>query len=34
MLAQMVVNRLPVEDQKVLDLLSPYRAFEGQEKLK
>ncbi|MBM3309976.1 MAG: FAD-binding oxidoreductase [Candidatus Aminicenantes bacterium] len=34
MLAQMVTNRLSAEDLKVLDLLSPYRTFEGQEKLK
>jgi len=34
MLAQMVTDRLSAEDRKILDLLSPYRSFEGQEKLK
>ena len=33
-LAHMVQNKLPAKDREVLDLLSPYRKFEGQEKLK
>ncbi|MBM3294142.1 MAG: FAD-binding oxidoreductase [Candidatus Aminicenantes bacterium] len=34
MLAQMVTGRLSAEDRESLGLLSPYRSFEGQEKLK
>jgi sarcosine oxidase subunit beta len=33
-LARMVQDKLPAEDREVIDLLSPYRKFEGQEKLK
>jgi sarcosine oxidase subunit beta len=33
-LAQIVRDALPAEDRRVLELLSPYRSFEGQEKLK
>lgn len=32
-LAQMVRHELPTEDRKAIDLLSPHRSFEGQEKL-
>ncbi|MGB9724022.1 MAG: NAD(P)/FAD-dependent oxidoreductase [Chloroflexia bacterium] len=34
LLARMVQGRLEEEDRKVLEYLSPYRAFAGQEKLK
>jgi sarcosine oxidase subunit beta len=33
-LSRIVRGTLPAEDRKVVDLLSPYRKFEGQEKLK
>jgi sarcosine oxidase subunit beta len=34
LLARMVANRLTPEDNEVLEILSPYREFKGQEKLK
>jgi sarcosine oxidase subunit beta len=34
LLARMVTDDLETEDHMVLDHLSPYRAFEGQERLK
>lgn len=34
LLARMVGERLTPEDQEVLEILSPYREFKGQEKLK
>jgi sarcosine oxidase subunit beta len=33
-LAHMVKDTLPTKDREIMDLLSPYRKFEGQEKLK
>ncbi len=33
-LAHIVNNTLPTKDREIMDLLSPYRTFEGQEKLK
>jgi len=34
LLTRMVQNNLTQEDQKILDQLSPYRPFGGEEKLK
>lgn len=34
MLARMVANKVTAEDDEVLSILSPYREFKGQEKLK
>jgi sarcosine oxidase subunit beta len=34
LLAHMVNDTLPTKDREFLGLLSPYRKFEGQEKLK
>jgi sarcosine oxidase, subunit beta len=33
-LAHIINNTLPTKDREIMDLLSPYRTFEGQEKLK
>jgi len=34
LLTHMVQNAITVEDQEILDQLSPYRPFGGEEKLK
>jgi sarcosine oxidase subunit beta len=34
LLARMVANNLTQEDQEILSITSPYRIFQGQEKLK
>jgi sarcosine oxidase subunit beta len=34
LLARMVQNKLTESDHQVLEILSPYRQFAGQEKLK
>jgi sarcosine oxidase, subunit beta len=34
LLARIVANRLLPEDEEVLKIMSPYREFKGQEKLK